>query len=92
MGINIPHYLYVGGYSKEKVLNAQEKAKKIFDKQEHSELVSPLKNVSFSVFCDSGHARWENEEEYMEARRSYIQYLVEVDIKFVEIAAKELIS
>ncbi|QQA19100.1 hypothetical protein I6G76_02175 (plasmid) [Bacillus cereus] len=41
---------------------------------------------------DSSHARWKNEEEYMEARRSYIQYLVEVDIQFVEIAAKKLIS
>ncbi|MFJ7557739.1 hypothetical protein ACIQXZ_28595 [Bacillus thuringiensis] len=92
MGINIPHYLYVGGYSKKKVLQAHEKAEKIFGKKGQAELVSTLKNVSFCVLCDSRHARWENEEEYMETRRSYIQYLVEVDIQFVEIAVKELIS
>ncbi|HDR4948317.1 TPA: hypothetical protein QCR51_004905 [Bacillus cereus] len=93
MGLMIPHYLLVGGYSRDKVLRAHEKAKEIFNPEDPKDaLVSQLKKVSFFVLCDGSHARWKNQEEYAKARATYIQYLVEWDIPFVEMEAQELIS
>ncbi|HDR6289254.1 TPA: hypothetical protein QCU33_005386 [Bacillus cereus] len=93
MGVIAPHYLLVGGYSKEKVLQVREKATEIFNpKDQNDGLVSDLQKVSFFVLCDASHTRWENEEEYIEKRQKYIQYLIKSDISFVFMAAGELIS
>lgn len=88
-----PHYLLVGGCSKDKVLQAHKKAKEIFNpNNEMFKVISPLKSNSFFIFYDGSHHRWKNEDEYMKAKTSYIQYLVESDIQFIEMATQELIS
>lgn len=93
MSLIIPHYLLVGGCSKDKVLQAHKKAKEIFNpKCQTNTLVSQMRNVSFVVLCDGSHHRWKNEDEYMKAKTAYIRYLVEADIQFVEMAIQEFIS
>lgn len=93
MNLITPHYLLVGGCSKDKVLQAHKKAKEIFNQNnEINKLISPLKRDSFFILYDGSHHRWKNEDEYMKAKTTYIQYLVESDIQFVEMATQELIS
>ncbi|MGG0233723.1 hypothetical protein [Bacillus tropicus] len=93
MSLINPHYLLVGGCSKDKVLQAHKKAKEIFNSNEQiNKLVSPLRSDSFFILHDSGHNRWKNEDEYMKAKTAYIHYLLESDIQFVEMATQELIS
>lgn len=93
MSLITPHYLLVGGCSKDKVLQAHKKAKEIFDSNnEMIKLISPLKSNSFFIFYDGSRDRWKNEDEYMKAKTAYIQYLVESDIQFIEMATEELIS
>jgi hypothetical protein len=93
MSLITPHYLLVGGCSKDKVLQAHKKAREIFKTNNKiNKLISPLKSDSFFILYDSSHHRWKNEDEYMKAKTAYIQYLVESDIQFVEMATQELIS
>ncbi|MBE5107897.1 hypothetical protein IGI01_22385 [Bacillus thuringiensis] len=92
MSLINPHYLLVGGCSKNKVLQAHKKAKEIFNPTDRmNKLVSQLRNASFFVLYDSSHHKWKNEEEYMKAKMSYIHYLVESDIQFVEMTTQEFI-
>ncbi|OFC87554.1 hypothetical protein BACERE00198_05442 [Bacillus cereus] len=93
MSLIIPHYLLVGGCSKDKVLQAHKKAKEIFNQNnEINKLISPLKSDSFFILYDGSNHRWKNGDEYMKAKTEYIQYLIESDIQFVEMATQELIS
>ncbi|HFK1549133.1 TPA: hypothetical protein ACGXMZ_005053 [Bacillus albus] len=93
MNLITPHYLLVGGCSKDKVVQAHKKAREIFNSNNQMhKMVSPLRNLSFFVLYDGRHHRWKNEEEYMKAKTTYIRYLVESDIQFVEMAIQEFIS
>ncbi|EJP82822.1 TPA: hypothetical protein ROY30_005781 [Bacillus cereus] len=90
MGSIIPHYLFVVCYSLDEVLQVHEMAKEIFNPKDQSEnLVSQLNLTSFFVLCNGSHTRWGNQEEYMKAREKYIKYLIDRDIRFVEITEKE---
>ena len=83
MSLITPHYLLVGGCSKDKVLQAHKKAKEIFNpNNEMNKLISPLKSDSFFILYDDSHHSWKNEDEYMKAKTAYVQYLVENICRF----------
>ncbi|MBT2576890.1 hypothetical protein J7E43_05645 [Bacillus sp. ISL-8] len=93
MGSIIPHYLFVACFSLDEVLQAHEMAKEIFNLKDQCEnLVSQLNLTSFFVLFNGSHTRWGNQKEYMKAREKYIKYLIDQDIRFVEITEKEFKS
>ncbi|OOR09144.1 hypothetical protein BW897_29315 [Bacillus cereus] len=80
----ISHCLYVVCGSVDKVSQAHEMAKEIFNLKDQSEnLVSHLNLTSFFVLCNGSHTRLEDQEKY-------INYLKDRDIHFVEATRKSI--
>jgi len=87
----ISHCLYVVCSSVDKVSQAYEMAKEIFNPKDQSEnLVSHLNLTSFFVLCNGSHTRLEDQEEYMKAREKYIKYLKDQDIHFIDATRKSI--
>lgn len=91
VGSIISYCLYVVCGSVDKVSQAHEMAKEIFNPKDQSEnLVSHLNLTSFFVLCNGSHTRLKDQEEYMKSREKYINYLKDRDIHFIEATRKSI--
>lgn len=90
------HYIMVTHYGLEEIKLAHEKAKEMFNLSKEfgkeinlvSEILESVTNqyYTFLVAPDGSKEGWETSDLYDAIRKSFIQYLDETDIQFIEVA------
>jgi len=95
MSIKKVHYILIGdyGYDEQTIRNANVKAKNFFNSRVN--LVSNIQRTRpqgyfFFIKCDSHYSKWRKPSDYIEARSKMLLYLIENEIKFLELSEQKV--
>lgn len=95
MGIKKVHYILIGdyGYDEQTIRDTHVKAKNFFNSKVN--LVSNIQRTNpigyfFFIKCDGHYSKWSKPSDYMESRSKMLGYLIENEIKFLELSEQKV--